>query len=448
MITESQMIENIQLLSKTHNRHINDLNIAYISIPASNKCFMMDLSRNLVVHTVTPASGKTIKSCTLEPGLTILVEYDDETMDFMKLLTTDCHYMCLGCNAPFSASTCLFCQAPFLFNKFGCTTACADMYGGKNSLNHCMFCSPKLFGKCRNCENDFGSECSWCHPEASYVNPDSCVCKADQQYVEADSTTIPGAKTCKLDTPVDPPDPNPGPSPSPTKLEIFYGISQKLESRLDSETSASFAVSLKTGQDVEIEKSFIEQKMGDLKFFIISPVDRITTYSTAIGEQFGFQIDLSLADDKGNEKITLAFELDPAKKSTQDYELRGDRLEIEIQTRPKTDKEKSQSYARIGSNLGSVEAVMEPVIQSAQVVLSFLKIDGSKELMNYFLTLKQYARLRVININSGTQLQEYFDESAKKHDPASKRSTAWIQEHSEQSYANVNFNKVSMDVFE
>ena len=109
MITESQMIENIQLLSKTHNRHINDLNIAYISIPASNKCFMMDLSRNLVVHTVTPASGKTIKSCTLEPGLTILVEYDDETMDFMKLLTTDCHYMCLGCNAPFSASTCLFC---------------------------------------------------------------------------------------------------------------------------------------------------------------------------------------------------------------------------------------------------------------------------------------------------------------------------------------------------
>jgi len=37
-----------------------------------------------------------------------------------------------------------------------------------------------------------------------------------------------------------------------------------------------------------------------------------------------------LADDKGSEKITLAFELDPAKKSTQDYELRGDKLEIEI----------------------------------------------------------------------------------------------------------------------
>lgn len=105
--------------------------------------------------------------------------------------------------------------------------------------------------------------------------------------------------------------------------------------------------------------------MGDLKLFLISPTERISAYDAVIGETAGFEINLNVADDKGDESITFRFETDPARISTQDYQLKGDPVEIQIQTRPKIDSEKSETYARVGRNLGAIEVVMEPAIQSA-----------------------------------------------------------------------------------
>jgi len=67
---------------------------------------------------------------------------------------------------------------------------------------------------------------------------------------------------------------------------------------------------------VDVATSFIQQKMGDLKLFLISPTERISAYDPVVGETAGFVINLNVADDKGDESITFRFEADPARIST------------------------------------------------------------------------------------------------------------------------------------
>lgn len=121
------------LTTRTQNRG-TDLNVAFATFPSANTCHLFDLSRNVVVYSVVASDQKTIKRCTLLPAHSILVDYEDETLEFLRLKTS-CHMMCNGCYEDFSANKCMFCSSGYFYNSIGCTTACSDMYGGKNSLN-------------------------------------------------------------------------------------------------------------------------------------------------------------------------------------------------------------------------------------------------------------------------------------------------------------------------
>lgn len=68
--------------------------------------------------------------------------------------------------------------------------------------------------------------------------------------------------------------------------------------------------------------------------------------------------------------------------------------------------------------------------------------------MNFVLITKLYARLRLVNINKGQLVREYFERSAKDADPPSKKSLKWIQQHSQQSFAKFDDFQVSLEVFE
>ena len=62
--------------------------------------------------------------------------------------------------------------------------------------------------------------------------------------------------------------------------------------------------------------------------------------------------------------------------------------------------------------------------------------------------LKIYSRFRFFNINFGAYLGAYFDFSAIKFDPPTKKTLQEVARLSNKFYGNMLWKKVALDIFE
>lgn len=80
--------------------------------------------------------------------------------------------------------------------------------------------------------------------------------------------------------------------------------------------------------------------------------------------------------------------------------------------------------------------------------LTFANLDPSGNMMKFSQMQKTYVRMRFLDIRHGPYLSAYFDSSAKKLDPVSKRQPNEIQRMSNKYYPNMMRFRVSLEIFE
>lgn len=80
--------------------------------------------------------------------------------------------------------------------------------------------------------------------------------------------------------------------------------------------------------------------------------------------------------------------------------------------------------------------------------LTFLNLDPSGAFMRLSQMQKTYTKFRYIDINHGSYLQAYFQASAIKFDPPTKRDMNAIQNSSSKQYINMIKYRVAFDIFE
>lgn len=84
----------------------------------------------------------------------------------------------------------------------------------------------------------------------------------------------------------------------------------------------------------------------------------------------------------------------------------------------------------------------------ASLGITFLNLDTSGHLMKLSQMQKTYCRFRMININHGHYLEEYFASGAEKFDPPTKKPVNEIQKIAGKQYTNMERYRVAFDIFE
>lgn len=86
--------------------------------------------------------------------------------------------------------------------------------------------------------------------------------------------------------------------------------------------------------------------------------------------------------------------------------------------------------------------------ESASLVITFFNLDQSGHLLKLSQMQKIYVRFRMISINHGPYLENYFQSSAEKFDPPSSLAVDDIQRSSFKLYSGMLRYKVALHIFE
>lgn len=129
---------------------------------------------------------------------------------------------------------------------------------------------------------------------------------------------------------------------------------------------------------------FLEKNIPDLKILSVSPADKILSYQVSKLSASKLKMDLVFTEDSKAESIELQFTKDSSKENA-DFVFDFSPTTVVIQRIHQVSPEALKMMADLGYTISQMNKYTEPATYASTVIVSFLGLDVSGDLLKFSL---------------------------------------------------------------